>query len=108
MRNDNVYKGERDGHGDFFVGALIGAAVGAAVALLYAPVRGSDAREMIADHVQEGLNRASATADVGRKLAEKGRELVAHSKDIVSDARDTLVQAAEDGRDAYRRVKANT
>ena len=108
MRNDGFFKGEWNGHGDFVMGALVGAAVGAAVALLYAPVRGRDAREMIGERVQEGLSRASATAETGRRLAEKGRDLVEQSRGLVSDARHTLVQAVADGRDAYLRVKAKT
>ncbi len=104
--DDSINEGRR-GHGDFFVGVLAGAALGAAVALLYAPVRGRDAREMIGERVQDGLDRASSAIDRGREIASQGRDLAERGKSLVTDARDTVNQALADGRDAYRRVKQN-
>lgn len=104
----------RSGHGDFFVGVLAGAALGAAVALLYAPVRGRDAREMLSERFQEGKNRANAAFERGRELADRGRELASRGREIaeqgrgfVSEAREVVSQAVADGREAYRRVKAD-
>jgi gas vesicle protein len=97
----------RSGNGDFFVGILAGAALGAAVALLYAPVRGREAREMLSERFQSGLDRANAAMERGRELASHGREVAERGKGMVSDAREVVSQAINDGRDAYRRVKQN-
>jgi gas vesicle protein len=95
----------RRGHGDFVLGVLTGAALGAAAALLYAPVRGRDAREMIGERVQKGVERANAAIDRGRELAAKGSDLASQGRSFVDDARETVTQAVKDGREAYRRVK---
>jgi gas vesicle protein len=96
---------ETRGHGDFVMGILAGAALGAAVALLYAPVRGRDAREMIGERVKRGVDRASSAVERGRELAAQGRQLAEQGRDMVSSAKDTVAQAVTDGRNAYRRVK---
>jgi gas vesicle protein len=89
------------------MGVLAGAALGAAVALLYAPVRGREAREMIGDRVKRGVDRASAAVERGKEFAAQGRHLAEQGREFVSSARDTVSQAVADGRDAYRRVKQN-
>lgn len=106
-RYDDTLYTERRGHGDFVVGVLAGAAIGAAVALLYAPMRGRETREMLGERFHEGMNRASAAIDRGRELAAQGRDLAHQGRGLVSDARDAVSQAVADGRDAYRRVKAD-
>ena len=98
---------ETRGHGDFVMGVLAGAALGAAVALLYAPVRGRDAREMIGERVKRGVDRASAAVDRGRELAAQGKQLAEQGRGFVASAKDTVSQAVADGRSAYRRVKEN-
>lgn len=98
---------EHRGHGDFFIGVLAGAAIGAAVALLYAPVRGREAREMIGDRVKKGVDRASAAVERGRELAAQGRDLAEQGRSVVNSARETVAQAVSEGRSAYRRVKEN-
>lgn len=50
----------------FLFGFLIGAVLGAAVALLYAPVPGSEARELVG-------RKASEVAEKGRQLFKRGK-----------------------------------
>jgi gas vesicle protein len=95
------------GHGDFVMGVLAGAALGAAVALLYAPVRGREARDRIGASVKRGVDRASSAVERGRELAAQGRQLAEQGRDFVSTAKETVSQAVAEGRDAYRRVKEN-
>jgi len=102
---DDSNSNDRRGHGDFVIGVMAGAAIGAAVALLYAPVRGRDARGLISDRMHKGMDRASAAIDRGKELAAQGRDLADQGRSMASDARDTVAQALNDGREAYRRVK---
>jgi gas vesicle protein len=50
----------------FLFGFLIGAMIGAAVALLYAPVPGSEARELVS-------KKAGEVAEKSRRLFKKGK-----------------------------------
>jgi len=97
---DDSNSTEGRGHGDFVLGVVVGATVGAAVALLYAPMRGREAREMIGERVQQGVDRANAAIDKGRELAAQGRG-------VVADARSAVGQALDEGKQVYRRVKEN-
>lgn len=66
------------------VAFTFGALVGAALALLFAPAKGEDTREMIADKAREG--------------AQKTRE-------FLKQQRETLSTAVERGREAYQAAR---
>jgi gas vesicle protein len=66
------------------VAFTLGALVGAVAALLFAPAKGEDTREMIGGKAREG--------------AEKTREFLKHQ-------RETLASAVERGREAYQAAR---
>jgi gas vesicle protein len=66
------------------VAFTLGALVGAVVALLFAPAKGEDTREMIAEKAREG--------------AQKTRE-------FLKQQRETLSSAVERGREAYQAAR---
>ncbi len=66
------------------VAFTIGALVGAVVALLYAPAKGDDTREMLGEKAREG--------------AEKTREFLKQQKE-------TLASAVERGKEAYQAAR---
>ena len=70
--------------GGVLVAFTLGALVGAVVALLFAPAKGEDTREMIGGKAREG--------------AEKTREFLKHQ-------RETLASAVERGREAYQAAR---
>ncbi|HKZ08613.1 MAG TPA: YtxH domain-containing protein [Methylomirabilota bacterium] len=81
--------------GWFFLGAI----AGAATALLLAPKTGKEARELLAEHGGDILNRAKAAGGEARvkagDLFEKGRE-------YLEEQSNRLVSAFEAGRAAMR------
>jgi gas vesicle protein len=81
--------------GWFFLGAV----AGAATALLLAPKTGRETRELLAEHGEEVLSRARATAGEARvkagDLFEKGRE-------YLEEQSNRLISAFEAGRAAMR------
>lgn len=81
--------------GWFFLGAI----AGAATALLLTPKTGKEARELLAEHGGDILNRAKAASGEARvkagDLFEKGRE-------YLEEQSNRLVSAFEAGRAAMR------
>ena len=73
-----------NGAGGVLVAFTLGALVGAVVALLFAPAKGEDTREMIGERAREG--------------AQKTREFLKHQ-------RETLASAVERGREAYQAAR---
>lgn len=67
-----------------FIGALIGGTLG----LLFAPRKGCETREAIADWLEE--------------KREKTKEFVAHEKDVLHQKKDQMEAAWEAGKKAYR------
>lgn len=66
------------------VAFTLGALVGAVVALLFAPAKGEDTREMIADKAREGAQK---------------------TRDFLKQQRETLSSAVERGREAYQAAR---
>jgi len=73
-----------NGAGGVLVAFTLGALVGAVVALLFAPAKGEDTREMLGEKAREG--------------AQKTREFLKHQ-------RETLASAVERGREAYQAAR---
>lgn len=63
----------------FVIGMAVGAAVGACTALLFAPMKGEEARRKI--------------ADTSKSAAEKVGKVVSGAKERVAGARETVKQA---------------
>jgi gas vesicle protein len=72
------------GAGGVVVAFTLGALVGAVVALLFAPAKGEDTREMI---------------------AEKAREQAQKTRDFLKQQRENLASAVERGREAYQTAR---
>ena len=70
--------------GGVLVAFTLGALVGAVVALLFAPAKGEDTREILGEKAREG--------------AQKTREFLKHQ-------RETLASAVERGREAYQAAR---
>ena len=70
--------------GGVLVAFTLGALVGAVVALLFAPAKGEETREMISEKARDS--------------AQKTREFVKHQ-------RETLASAVERGREAYQAAR---
>lgn len=66
------------------VAFTLGALVGAVVALLFAPAKGEDTREMIAEKAREGAQK---------------------TRDFLKQQRETLSSAVERGREAYQAAR---
>ena len=104
---------------------LAGAGVGAVIALLYAPKKGSELREDIAQGAREGSEYLRArtreaadnvTALVGKgkervgEAVDRGRaqweEFVERGKNLVNDQTTRVSAAVEAGRTAYQQAAA--
>jgi gas vesicle protein len=64
---------------------LIGAAIGGAVAILYAPKRGKDTREILS---KTGRRGKEAIEDTGKDIADAGRDMFERGRQLVDDAAD--------------------
>lgn len=84
-------RGEGNGAGAVLVAFVLGAVSGAALALLYAPMKGDDAREKLGERAKEVGERAAEAAEKGRQIVRQGRE--------------TIVNAVEKGREAYQQAR---
>lgn len=83
---------EGAGAGSILLAFMLGAVGGAALALLYAPMTGKDARELLSERAREAAERAAEAAERGREIVKEGRE--------------TLATAVEKGREAYQQARA--
>ena len=73
-----------NGAGGVLVAFTLGALVGAVVALLFAPAKGEETREM---------------------LGEKARESAQTTREVLKHQRETLASAVERGREAYQAAR---
>jgi gas vesicle protein len=73
-----------NGAGGVVVAFTLGALLGAVVALLFAPAKGEETREILSDKAKEG--------------AQKTRE-------FIKQQRETLASAVERGREAYQAAR---
>src|ERR1700716_1561304 len=77
----------------FFTGLLAGAVIGGSLGLLFAPRKGSELREQVADSAVGVGKEGSKTVD---ELADRGREVYTLARDVVSRAGDEIDRAAAD------------
>jgi gas vesicle protein len=88
------YDGADSGSGTaFFTGLLAGAVIGGSLGLLFAPRKGSELREQVADSAVGVGKAVSKTVD---ELADRGREVYTRARDVVSRAGDEIDRAAAD------------
>jgi gas vesicle protein len=62
---------------------LTGAFIGAALAILYAPKSGKEARQYLAEKVQQSKD---AVADTSSSIAEAGKDMFDRGRQLVDDA----------------------
>ena len=72
------------GAGGVVVAFTLGALVGAVVALLFAPAKGEDTRELLGEKAKEGAQR---------------------TREFLKQQRETLTSAVERGREAYQAAR---
>jgi gas vesicle protein len=77
----------------FFTGLLAGAVIGSSLGLLFAPRKGSELREQVADSAASVGKAVSKTVD---ELADRGREAYTRARDVVSRAGDEIDRVAAD------------
>jgi gas vesicle protein len=94
---------DRDGNG--FVWFLAGLGVGALVGILYAPLSGSETREVLRSKAEEGREFVKERA---RQAREQASDWVDRSRDVVSQQKDQFRAAYEAGRQAYQDATAET
>lgn len=83
---------DRDGDlGAFLGGLIVGGLIGAAVALLLAPQRGEETREMM---LQGGIELKQRAEQVAADLRGRAQEVAEESKGRINDAVDAARQAA--------------
>lgn len=101
---------KRDGRTGVLVGSFIcGALTGAAVALLFAPVRGREARERLGGKIQEGRDQASRVLERGKAAVEQTRthlhDQARHVSQAVTEARAALTDVRARGEDAVAAIR---
>src|SRR2546421_6450008 len=77
----------------FMTGALVGGAIGAAFALLYAPKKGSELREDIAETAGDLSTKMSSLL---QKAKDAGEELLGEASDREDEAVQAAYRKAED------------
>jgi YtxH-like protein len=70
---------------------ITGAMIGAAAALLYAPKRGKETRQMLSERAQQGREAVAETTDdivdAGKEMFERGRKLVEDAAELFERGR---------------------
>jgi gas vesicle protein len=80
---------------------LLGAACGAAIALLYAPVEGEKARQMIGEKAGDMKDKATDfTSNVAQTARDKYTDLTSKAQDILSRSQQAVSSAADSATDA--------
>jgi gas vesicle protein len=77
----------------FFTGLLAGAVIGSSLGLLFAPRKGSELREQVADSAASVGKAVSKTVD---DLTDRGREAYTRARDVVSRTGDEIDRVAAD------------
>jgi gas vesicle protein len=75
----------------FFTGLLAGAVIGGSLGLLFAPRKGSELREQVADSASSVGKTVSRTVD---ELADRGRDVYARARDVVARTGDEIDRVA--------------
>ncbi len=71
----------------FLTGLLAGAVIGSGLGLLFAPRKGSELREQVADSATSVGKAVSRTVD---ELTDRGRDVYARARDVVARAGDEI------------------
>jgi gas vesicle protein len=77
----------------FLTGLFAGVVIGSGLGLLFAPRKGSELRDQVADSAASVGKAVSRTVD---ELADRGREVYARARDVVSRAGDEIDRAGND------------
>lgn len=75
----------------FFTGLVAGAVIGGGLGLLFAPRKGSELREQVADSAASVGKTVSRTVD---ELSDCGRDVYARARDVVARAGDEIDRVA--------------
>jgi gas vesicle protein len=77
----------------FFTGLLAGVVIGSSLGLLFAPRKGSELREQVADSAASVGQAVSRTVD---ELTDRSREVYTRARDVVSRAGNEIDRMAAD------------
>jgi gas vesicle protein len=77
----------------FFTGLLAGAVIGTSLGLLFAPRKGSELREQVADSAASVGQAVSRTVD---ELTDRSREMYTRARDVVARAGNEIDRMAAD------------
>jgi gas vesicle protein len=95
----------------FLLGAIVGGIAGAAIALLYAPVEGSEVRREVGekfDDVSEGINRVLKGVKVAaEKMFNEGRDDTEEITSRTRERADDLIEDADRAIEEARKRAAN-
>jgi len=94
-----------DHDGSSFVWFLAGLGVGALVGVLYAPLSGSETREVLRSKAEEGREFVK---DRARQAREQAGDWVDRGREVVNQQKDQFRAAYEAGRQAYQEVTSET
>ncbi|HTU41268.1 MAG TPA: YtxH domain-containing protein [Candidatus Aquilonibacter sp.] len=94
-----------DHDGNSFVWFLAGLGVGALVGVLYAPLSGTETREVLRSKAEEGREFVKERA---RQAREQATDWVDRSRDVVNQQKDQFRAAYEAGRQAYQEATSES
>jgi gas vesicle protein len=86
---------QKEGLNEFLFGLLLGGVLGAGAALLLAPAKGKDTREMIG-HKIHGLTQS------GKEEIDRVKELVKEEAAKLNEKKDAIREGLEKGVEAYK------
>lgn len=88
--------------GTIVVSFMAGAALGTALALLFAPKRGVEVRESLADFQENTINKIK---EYTSEAQEKIKTAINDGKEIISEKKAIVTSAIEAGREAIQKEK---
>ncbi|NVN91526.1 MAG: YtxH domain-containing protein [Desulfuromonadales bacterium] len=88
--------------GTVVVSFMAGAAIGTGLALLFAPKRGCEVRESIAEYTENTIDKIK---EYTREAQEKIKTTINDGKEIISEKKAILTSAIEAGREAIQKEK---
>jgi gas vesicle protein len=94
-----------DRESNSFVWFLAGLGLGALVGVLYAPRSGSETRDVLRAHAEEGREYVRSRA---REARDQASEWMDRGRDVVNQQKEQFRAAYEAGRQAYREATTET